>query len=154
MLLFITFFKSQEGLGYIKYNNMGETNSSATEHLETAIKQLGNEYLWVVIGLGVAFFSKELIMNFIKGILVFLGSNIKNDDIIYISGRQARVVRKGFKSTVFYMTDRRTKMLVPNEKLKDLTIEKKLAVNGRPYIPKGGDSDWALPSDLSTVIDK
>tara|TARA_R100000963_G_C4600217_1_gene74205 strand:+ start:299 stop:700 length:402 start_codon:yes stop_codon:yes gene_type:complete len=133
---------------------MDEVNPSATEHLETAIKQIGNEYLWVVIGLAIAFFSKELIMNFIKGVLVFLGSNIKNDDIIYISGRQARVVRKGFKSTVFYMTDRATKMIVPNEKLKDLTIERKLAVNGRPYIPKGGDSDWVPPSELSSVIDK
>ena len=154
MLLFIYFLRSQEGLEWIKYIKSIEVNPSATEHLETAIKQLGTEYLWVAIGLATVFFSKVLIMNFIKGILVFLGSNISNDDIIYISGRQARVVRKGFKSTTFYMTDRATKMIVPNEKLKDLTIEKKLAVNGRPYIPKGSESGWVNPSELSTAIDK
>jgi hypothetical protein len=38
------------------------------------------------------------------------------------------------------MTDRSTKMLVPNSQLKQLTIEKKLPVNGgEPYLPKGSE---------------
>ena len=85
---------------------------------------------------------KDLIMNFVQGMLVFLGSNIENDDIIYISGRQARVVRKGFKATVFYMSDRKTKMIVPNEQLKTLTIERKLPLNGKAYLPKGNDRGY------------
>jgi hypothetical protein len=88
----------------------------------------------------IAFFGllfKEFIISTIKGIDVMVGNDINNDDILYISGRQARVVRVGMKHTIFYMTDRGTKMIVPNEKLSSLTIEKKLPRNGGvPYLPK------------------
>ena len=84
-----------------------------------------------------------MIMNFAQGILVFMGNNFNNDDIIYISGRQARIVRVGIRNTVFYMTDRKTKMLVPNEQLKQLTIEKTLPKNGgEPYLPKASDPSF------------
>ena len=53
------------------------------QHLEQVIQNLGNEYLWVAIGVAVTFFCRDLIMNFVQGMLVFLGSNIENDDIIY-----------------------------------------------------------------------
>ena len=69
--------------------------------------------------------------------------DFNNDDIIYISGRQARIVRVGIRNTVFYMLDRKTKMLVPNEQLKQLTIEKTLPKNGgAPYLPKGCDPNF------------
>ena len=82
-------------------------------------------------------------MNFAQAIIVFMGNDFNNDDIIYISGRQARIVRVGIRNTCFYMTDRGTKMLVPNEQLKLLTIEKRLPKNGgEPYLPKGSDSNF------------
>jgi hypothetical protein len=38
------------------------------------------------------------------------------------------------------MTDRKTKMVVPNEQLKHLTLEKKLNLNGGvEYLKKGSD---------------
>ena len=41
------------------------------------------------------------------------------------------------------MTDRASKMVVPNEQLKQLTIEKKLMQNGKvPYLPTGGDPSY------------
>ena len=122
------------------------------EQLETVIQNIGNEYLWVAIGVAATFFCRDLILNFVQGMLVFLGSNIENDDIIYISGRQARVVRKGFKATVFYMTDRKTKMIVPNEQLKFLTIERRLPVNGKAYLLKGNDPEFSESDKLE--IDK
>ena len=40
--------------------------------------------------------------------------------------------------TIFYMTDRGTKMIVPNDRLKLLVIEKKLPLNGGfHYLHKG-----------------
>jgi small-conductance mechanosensitive channel len=88
----------------------------------------------------IAFFGllfKEFIVSTIQGLFVLFGNDINNDDMLYISGRQSRVVRVGFRKTIFYMTDRGTKMIVPNEKLSSLTIEKKLPKNGeRLYIPK------------------
>jgi hypothetical protein len=123
-----------------------------SDQLESVIKNIGNEYLWVALGIAITFFCRDLIMNFVQGMLVFLGSNIENDDIIYISGRQARVVRKGFKGTVFYMTDRKTKMIVPNEQLKFLTIERKLPINGKSYLLKGSDPEYNEDDKLE--IDK
>ena len=108
--------------------------------MESIAKNAFSEYGWIVIIGIVALLSKELMMNFVQGVLVFLGSGFNNDDIIYISGRQARIVRVGIRSTTFYMTDRKTKMIVPNEQLKQLVVEKTLPKNGGvPYKPRGGE---------------
>ncbi|MFP6754741.1 MAG: glycosyltransferase, partial [Alphaproteobacteria bacterium] len=72
--------------------------------------------------------------------LICVGKDFCNDDVLYISGRQARIVRVGFLKTIFYMTDRGTKMIVPNDRLKLLVIEKKLPLNGGfHYLHKGGE---------------
>ena len=93
---------------------------------QSLIEKLIGHYGWIVVTFGLGFFFKESIINMIQGMQVFMGNNFNNDDIIYISGREARIVRVGITRTVFYMTDRGTKMVVPNEKLKDLTLEKKI----------------------------
>ena len=110
------------------------------ENVEGFLESLIGEYGWLLLIAVVTIMAKDMIMNFAQGILVFMGNNFNNDDIIYISGRQARIVRVGIRNTVFYMTDRKTKMLVPNEQLKQLTIEKTLPKNGgEPYLPKASD---------------
>ena len=87
-----------------------------------------------------AILFKDVLFNFAQGLLVYWGSDFENDEILYISGRQARVIRLGLTSTTFFMTDRATKMLVPNSQLKALVIEKKLPVNGgAEYLPKGNE---------------
>ena len=110
------------------------------EKVEGFLEGLIGEYGWLLLIAIITIMAKDMIMNFAQGILVFMGNNFNNDDIIYISGRQARIVRVGIRNTVFYMTDRKTKMLVPNEQLKQLTIEKTLPKNGgEPYLPKASD---------------
>lgn len=110
------------------------------EQMEGIAKNAFSEYGWIVVIGIIALLSKDLMMNFVQGLVVFLGSGFNNDDIIYISGRQARIVRVGIRSTTFYMTDRKTKMVVPNEQLKQLVVEKTLPKNGGvPYKPKGGE---------------
>jgi len=110
------------------------------ENVEGFLESLIGEYGWLLLIAVMTIMAKDMIMNFAQGILVFMGNNFNNDDIIYISGRQARIVRVGIRNTVFYMTDRKTKMLVPNEQLKQLTIEKTLPKNGgEPYLPKASD---------------
>ena len=106
-------------------------------------EELLGQYGWIAITFGLGFFFKESIMNMIQGMFVFIGNDFNNDDIIYISGREARIVRVGITKTVFYMTDRKTKMIVPNEKLKDLTMEKILTTGHHlakgGYLPKSTD---------------
>jgi len=110
---------------------------------ENIAKSLLSEYgLWFLVAL-IIVLAKNIVINFAKGILIFYGSHFNNDDIIYISGRQARIVRVGLTNTTFYMTDRKTKMVVPNEQLKELIIEKTLPLNGgSPYLPKGNDPEF------------
>ena len=106
-------------------------------------QDLVGQYGWFVLAALGAILAKDMIMNFAQALLVFMGSDFNNDDIIYISGRQARIVRVGIRTTCFYMTDRASKMVVPNEQLKQLTIEKKLMQNGKvPYLPSGGDPGY------------
>jgi len=113
------------------------------QKVEGFLENLIGEYGWLLLIAIITIMAKDMIMNFAQGILVFMGNNFNNDDIIYISGRQARIVRVGIRNTVFYMTDRKTKMLVPNEQLKQLTIEKTLPKNGgEPYLPKASDPSF------------
>ena len=113
------------------------------QNLESVAQNLIAHYGWMILVLFGAMFFKDMVHNWISGISVFVGNDINNDDIIYISGRQARIVRVGIRTTCFYMTDRASKMVVPNEQLKQLTIEKRLIQNGKvPYLPTGGDPGY------------
>jgi len=106
--------------------------------LEGVAEQAIGHYGWMLVAAFCAILFKDVLFNFAQGLLVYWGSDFENDEILYISGRQARVIRLGLTSTTFFMTDRATKMLVPNSQLKALVIEKKLPVNGgAEYLPKG-----------------
>jgi hypothetical protein len=110
------------------------------QEVQGFLEGLIGEYGWLLLIAIATILAKDMIMNLVQGVLVFMGNDFNNDDIIYISGRQARIVRVGIRNTVFYMSDRSSKMLVPNEQLKQLTIEKTLPKNGgAPYLPKGSD---------------
>ena len=117
------------------------TNILDHAQLERFAEQAVGYYGWLLLAAFFALMGKDVLVNFVQGLVIYWGSDFKNDEILYISGRQARVIRLGLNSTVFFMADRRTKMIVPNSQLKQLTIEKKLPVNGgETYLPKGGES--------------
>jgi len=116
------------------------TNSIDAAYLERVAEQAVGHYGWLLIAAFVALMGKDILFNFAQGLIVYWGSDFENDEILYISGRQARVIRLGLTSTTFFMTDRETKMIVPNCQLKQLTIEKKLPLNGGDcYLPKGSE---------------
>jgi len=97
-------------------------------------------YGWLLLAAFVALMGKDVLYNFIQGLLIYWGSSFIVDEVMYISGRQARVIRLGITSCTFFMEDRKTKMIVPCSQLKQLTIEKKLPVNGgEVYLPKGSE---------------
>jgi len=124
-------------------NLVNQLSGLKPNQVEDIAKNLFSEYGWIFAAGVVALLVKDVMINLVKGILIFYGHDFDNDDVIYISGRQARIVRVGVTSTTFYMSDRKTKMVVPNEQLKELTIEKTLGVNGgSPYLPKGGDPEF------------
>tara|TARA_Y100000310_G_C20366914_1_gene661645 strand:+ start:176 stop:679 length:504 start_codon:yes stop_codon:yes gene_type:complete len=123
--------------------NLAGQGGMTPEQMEHVAQDLVGQYGWFVLAALGAILAKDMIINFAQALLVFMGSDFNNDDIIYISGRQARIVRVGIRTTCFYMTDRASKMVVPNEQLKQLTIEKRLIQNGKvPYLPTGGDPGY------------
>ena len=131
----------------VNTNVLNQLQSFDKSQAENIAKTLFSEYGWLFAAGVAVILVKDVMMNFAKGILIFYGSHFNNYDIIYISGRQARIVRVGLTTTTFYMTDRKTKMVVPNEQLKELTIEKTLPLNGgSPYLPKGNDPEFEKPS--------
>jgi hypothetical protein len=116
------------------------TNQLDAAQIERLAEQAVGHYGWLLLAAFAALMGKDVLVNFAQGLIIYWGSDFTNDEILYISGRQARVIRLGLTSTTFFMTDRSTKMLVPNSQLKQLTIEKKLPVNGgEPYLPKGSE---------------
>lgn len=108
--------------------------------LEGVAQQAIGHYGWMLVAAFGALLFKDILFNFAQGILIYYGSDFQNDEVLYISGRQARVIRMGIFSCTFFLTDRQTKMIVPCSQLKQLTVEKKLPVNGgAEYLPKGNE---------------
>ena len=112
-------------------------DQAVVQHLaEDAIGHYG----WLLLAAFAALMGKDILVNFIQGLLIYWGSSFIVDEVMYISGRQARVIRLGITSCTFFMEDRKTKMIVPCGQLKELTIEKKLPVNGGEcYLPAGSE---------------
>ena len=111
--------------------------AAAQQLAENAIGHYG----WLLLAAFATLMMKDVLYNFIQGLLIFWGSSFKADEVLYISGRQARIVRVGVNSTTFFMSDRQTKMIVPNSQLKELTVEKRLPENGgESYLPKWSEA--------------
>ena len=70
----------------------------------------------------------------VDGIMVFLGKDYNEDDVVEVDGEPGRIVRVSMWKTVFFIyhvIDGKvvggSKLVVANSKLKDLKIEKPLA---------------------------
>jgi len=115
-----------------------ELTAKAVEgNLQEITSTLLAEYGWLFLaGLGVLFF-KTTIESVLAGLMVFLESDYNNDDIILLDGRPGRIVRVSLWKSVFYLYTIKTKdgkkyvsggtkLVIENNKLKDLKIEKPL----------------------------
>ena len=87
---------------------------------------------WVVFVLLPILF-KGAIEKFASAVFVFFGNDYNADDIVILDGRPGRIVRVGITKTTFYLYEivdgkvvGGTKLVVQNEKLADMHIEKPL----------------------------
>ena len=107
-------------------------------NIQGNISVLLGEYGWMFLaGLAILFF-KTTIESVLAGLVVFVGNDYNNDDIIVLDGRPGRIVRVSMWKTTFYLytikkgTEGKkfvsggTKLVIENNKLKDLKIEKPL----------------------------
>ena len=118
------------------------------------IEHMMGKYGWFALFAFIALLGKDALHKAAEGFMVWIGSDFANDDILYISGRQARIVRVGLLKTIFYMRDRGTKMIVPNDRLKLLVVEKQLPKNGSyPYLYKAGEAGYEAQVEKREVKD-
>ena len=116
----------------------GENVQQIENAIQGNISVLLGQYGWMFLaGLAVLFF-KTTIESVLAGLVVFVGNDYNNDDIVVLDGRLGRIVRVSMWKTTFYLyaikkdkDDKRfisggTKLIVENNKLKDLKIEKPL----------------------------
>jgi hypothetical protein len=76
---------------------------------------------------------RQTIESFVAGVMIFMGNDYNEDDVVEVDGKPSRIVRVGMWSTTFFTYDVRdgiivggSKLVVQNIKLKDLKIEKPL----------------------------
>ena len=106
--------------------------------IQSNISVLLGEYGWMfLVGLAVLFF-KTTIESLLAGLVVFVGNDYNNDDIIILDGRPGRIVRVSMWKTTFYLYTLKdgadgkkfisggAKLIVENNKLSDLKLEKPL----------------------------
>ena len=116
-----------------------ETNAQQIENvIQSNISVLLGEYGWMFLAALAVLFFKTTIESTIAGLIIFIGNDYNNDDIVIIDGRPGRIVRVSMWKTTFYLYSIKkdsngkkyvsggTKLIVENDKLKDLKIEKPL----------------------------
>ena len=115
---------------------MDAANAQQIENvIQSNISVLLGEYGWMFLAALVVLFFKTTIESVLAGLLVFVGNDYNNDDIIILDGRPGRIVRVSMWKTTFYLYTIKidtsgkksisggTKLIVENDKLRDLKIE-------------------------------
>ena len=83
---------------------MEPANAQQIENaIQSNVSVLLGEYGWMFLaGLAVLFF-KTTIESIIAGLMVFVGNDYNNDDIVILDGRPGRIVRVSIWKTTFYL---------------------------------------------------
>jgi hypothetical protein len=114
--------------------NTNDIHVISEKVLESTGQDLTGKYVWLfIVGL-VALMFKSSIEKFAAALFMFVGNDYKEDDVVYVDGKPGRIVRVGLTKTVFFIYDvvdgkvvGGSKLVVQNERLAGLNIEKPLA---------------------------
>ena len=101
--------------------------------IQEQVTGLIGKYGWM-FGAGAALLLfRQTIESFVAGVMIFMGNDYNEDDVVEVDGKPSRIVRVGMWSTTFFTYDVRngiivggSKLVIQNVKLKDLKIEKPL----------------------------
>ena len=110
-----------------------ESTGIQPQHLESMAKNLIGDYGWLFVAGLVLLLFQSSIKKLAASIFVFVGGDYKTDDVVFVDGKPARIIRVGFVKTVFFIYDVHegkivggSKLVVQNEWLAKLKIEKPL----------------------------
>ena len=103
------------------------------EQIQNQVSFLLGKYGWLLIVGILTLLFRSTIEKFVAGVMIFMGNDYNEDDVVEVDGKPGRIVRCGMWSTTFFTYDVRdgiivggAKLVVQNDKLKDLKIEKPL----------------------------
>ena len=103
------------------------------EQVQGMVSELIGKYGWLFLVGVLTLLFRGTIEKFVSGMFVFMGNDYNEDDVVEVDGKPGRIVRCGIWSTTFFTYDVRdgiivggAKLVVQNDKLKDLKIEKPL----------------------------
>ena len=101
--------------------------------MEQILQKVVGEYSWLLVsGIALLLFQNT-IREAVDGLMIFLGNDYNEDDVVEVDGDPGRIVRVGLWKTGFFIYHvvngqivGGSKLVVANSKLKDLKIEKPL----------------------------
>ena len=103
------------------------------EQVQGMVSEMIGKYGWLFLIGVLTLLFRSTIEKFVSGIFIFMGNDYNEDDVVEVDGKPGRIVRCGIWSTTFFTYDVRdgiivggAKLVVQNDKLKDLIIEKPL----------------------------
>ena len=103
------------------------------DQVQGMVSEVLGKYGWLFIVGVLTLLFRSTIEKLVAGYMVFMGNDYNEDDVVEVDGKPGRIVRVGIWSTTFFTYDVReviivggAKLVVQNDKLKDLKIEKPL----------------------------
>ena len=106
---------------------------SVEDLIQEQVTGLIGKYGWMFLAGAAVLLFRTTIETSVAGLMVFMGNDYNEDDVVEVDGKPSRIVRVGMWSTTFFTYDVRdgiivggSKLVVQNDKLKDLKIEKPL----------------------------
>ena len=103
------------------------------DQVQGMVSEVLGKYGWLFIVGVLTLLFRSTIEKLAAGYMVFMGNDYNEDDVVEVDGKPGRIVRVGIWSTTFFTYDVRegiivggAKLVVQNDKLKDLKIEKPL----------------------------
>ena len=106
---------------------------SVEDLIQEQVTGMIGKYGWMFLAGAAVLLFRTTIETSVAGFMVFMGNDYNEDDVVEVDGKPSRIVRVGMWSTTFFTYDVRdgiivggSKLVVQNDKLKDLKIEKPL----------------------------
>ena len=106
---------------------------SVEDLIQEQVTGLIGNYGWMFAAGAAALLFRSTIETSVAGLMIFMGNDYNEDDVVEVDGAPGRIVRVGMWKTVFFIYHivngkivGGSKLVVANSKLKDLKIEKPL----------------------------
>ena len=103
------------------------------ELIQEQVTGMIGKYGWMFLAGAAVLLFRSTIETSVAGLMIFMGNDYNEDDVVEVDGKPSRIVRVGMWSTTFFTYDvgdgiivGGSKLVIQNDKLKDIKIEKPL----------------------------